>query len=150
MKQFLAVDRILEVGDDTLVATKGFSGRERYFEVHLPPNNPVVPGTYLLEGLCDCVRWLTELRSDFARTATLRGLGNGKFTRMVRPGEVVTLKVVRESVDDGRETFTGECRVGREAVGSADLTVEVVAVADALYARTRAETVRYLRTEAQP
>jgi 3-hydroxymyristoyl/3-hydroxydecanoyl-(acyl carrier protein) dehydratase len=143
MKDFIPIDRIVSLEPPELRAKKGFSGREDYFEAHLPPNNPIVPGVYLLEGLCECARWLTELGSSFERTLALRGLRDAKFTRPVRPGDSVELRVRQEPSPTGA-SFAGECWLGAERVAAAELIADTLPVTDPAYARQRADTLRFL------
>jgi hypothetical protein len=158
VRDFIAIDGIVGAGERSLSARKGFSGREEYFEAHLP-RNPVVPGVYLLESLSECVRWLVEMRSGFRRTTALRAVRQAKFTRPVRPGEVLALTVHRESGADqpetyrgeGRmETYRGEGRIGLSGVVSAELDVETVAVTDHAYAAHRRDTLRFLLPQTEP
>jgi 3-hydroxyacyl-[acyl-carrier-protein] dehydratase len=143
MKDFIPIDRIVSAEPLRLSASKGFCGRETYFEAHLP-GNPVVPGVYLLEGLSECVRWIVELRSGFTRTIALRGVDQAKFTRPVRPGEVIALSVRRESGDDRLESYLGEGRVGDSPAAAARLFAESVAVSDPAYAAHRRDALRFL------
>ncbi len=143
MRDFIPIDEILAWDPHTLHGRKGFSGREPYFEAHFP-KYPVVPGTYLLEGLCECIRWWTELRSDFAETVAVRGVKGAQFTRFVRPGDRVTLRVALQGEVDRLRTFRGECRVDGDVIGHATLTTSGMAVKDPAYAAHRRGVFRYL------
>lgn len=146
MRDFVPIDQILQLTDGTFKGRKGFSGREEYFEKHFT-NNPVVPGTYLLEAMCECIRWWTEIPSDFSKTIQVRRIENAKFTHMVRPGQLVDVAVALDEEDGWLRTFAGECSLGLARVGTALLTIGMIDVSDPAYPTHRREVLRFLAAE---
>lgn len=91
----LLVDRVLEVEPGVrLKALKNVSTNEPWFQGHFP-DNPVMPGVLLLEGMAQASILLAYLSApDGDRPLHLfAGVENARFKRLVRPGDQLVYEV---------------------------------------------------------
>jgi len=88
--RFTLVDRVLECGDDRIVALKQVTRAEEYLGDHFP-GFPVLPGVMMLEAMVQAARHLVAGRST-ARLVlgSVRAL---KYGAMVRPGDGLLVEV---------------------------------------------------------
>jgi len=95
-------------------------GDEFFLRGHFP-GNPVVPGVILCEIMAQssCILLGDELRG---RTPYLAGLGNVRFRRPVRPGEVIQTRVSLKRHKLGIYQLTGEARVAGEVCAEGEFT----------------------------
>ena len=95
---FLFVDRVVEVGDDRLVAERTFRPDEAFYEGHYP-GNPITPGVILSEACFQAAAVLLVLRlraeggDASAKTPVLVRVDEARFRRIVRPGETIRIEV---------------------------------------------------------
>ena len=100
--KFNLLDKILEISDTRIVATKHVSLAEEYLADHFP-SFPVLPGVMMLEALTQAAGWLLHRRSGFARSfAVLKEARNVKYGNFVAPGNHL-----RVEVELIKETETG-------------------------------------------
>ncbi len=82
----LLIDRVLEEGEDWVKVLKNVTINEPFFVGHFP-EEPVMPGNLILEGMAQAAGVL------IARSLSTRGIGylvgvdRAKFRRPVRPGD---------------------------------------------------------------
>jgi len=127
---FLLIDEIVELEPGKrVVAKKYLKEDEFWFKGHFP-GNPVQPGVLTIEMLAQagavCVLSMPQYKG---RTAYFARINNAKFTRVVKPGETLTLEVelvkLRSSIGIGMAvaTVNGEKAVTAEitfAIGKAE------------------------------
>jgi len=93
---FRLIDKVIERGDDRLVAIKQVSLSEEYLQDHFP-TFPVLPGVLMLEAMVQAARELAD-PEDRANPplvlASVRALKYGKF---VTPGSTIRVTVQRKS-----------------------------------------------------
>lgn len=87
----LLVDRVLEATEERVRTLKNVSFNEKVFTGHFP-DQPIYPGVYLVEGMCQTAQILMG-----ARMAVTAKLDEFKFSRQVIPGDQVEFEVTRES-----------------------------------------------------
>ncbi len=75
---FLLIDRVIELGEDKVVALKNVTINEPFFVGHFP-GHPIMPGVLLLEAM--------------AQTGGVMALDKVKFRRPVVPGDQLRLEV---------------------------------------------------------
>ena len=106
--RFELIDRVLESGDDRLVAVKAVTAAEEYLQDHFP-SFPVLPGVMMLEAMVQAARAQIERSGEPVGTVPLvlgrvRGL---KYGRFVPPGSVIRVVVERTKSEEGTFGFTG-------------------------------------------
>lgn len=97
----LLIDRVLTLEPgQSAVAQKNVTINEAVFQGHFP-GNPVLPGVMILESMAQtgAVALLT-LPQFKGRTAYFGGIKSAKFRRVVRPGDVLEIKVTLEKLKD--------------------------------------------------
>ena len=77
--RFHLLDRVEEVSDTRIVATKAVSQAEEYLADHFP-TFPVLPGVLMLEAATQAAAWLAFRRTRFAVSVAVL-----KSARNVRP-----------------------------------------------------------------
>ncbi len=95
---FLLVDRVLEVGDDKIVAIKNVTINEPFFPGHFP-GHPIMPGVLLIEAMAQAggILALRTLEASGAQPADhviyFMAIDKAKFRKPVVPGDQVRLEV---------------------------------------------------------
>jgi len=123
---FLLIDEIVEMEPGKrIVAKKYLKEDEFWFKGHFP-GNPVQPGVLTIEMLAQagavCVLSMPQYKG---RTAYFARINDAKFSRMVKPGETLTLEVelvkLRSSIGIGMAVAT----VDGEKAASAEITFAI-------------------------
>ena len=119
---FLFVDRVVSCTDKAIVGRKNVSINEWYFQGHFP-DNPVVPGVLLIEGLAQTAAIFGHLNSLMKDSnCYLTEIIKARFRKQAVPGDVLyyhgTLVKQRKSFF----WFDGEVYIDDEVVASAQLS----------------------------
>jgi 3-hydroxyacyl-[acyl-carrier-protein] dehydratase len=121
---FLMVDRIIDIrGDEHGIGIKNVTANEPHFLGHFP-NNPVMPGVLVLEGMAQtagtlCIRALPgQVKPGLVYFLTI---DKAKFRKPVVPGDVLEYHVTRIKRRKNMWWFRGEAKVGAEIVAEAEL-----------------------------
>lgn len=123
---FVMIDRVAEMGDDTLTAIKNVTINEPFFQGHYP-GNPVMPGVLQVEALAQAAGILMTRRHDMeGKTALFMSCDKVKWRKPVRPGDQLNIKVKLTKVRGTIACAEGECGVGGQVVCSADLMFAIV------------------------
>jgi len=121
---FLLVDRIIDIrGDEHGIGIKNVTINEPHFLGHFP-NNPVMPGVLVLEGMAQtagtlCIRSLpgqTKLNVVYFLT-----IDKAKFRKPVLPGDVLEYHMTRTARRKNMWWYRGEAKVAGELVAEAEL-----------------------------
>lgn len=93
------IDRVDELDpDQSIVATKNVTIDEGFFQGHFP-GNPVMPGVLIIETLAQAASILILKSPQFyKKTAYLGAIHKARFRQVVRPGDVLKLKVTMKKV----------------------------------------------------
>jgi 3-hydroxyacyl-[acyl-carrier-protein] dehydratase len=146
----LFIDRITEcVPMKYAKGVKLFSCSEWYFLGHFP-DNPVVPGTVLIESLAQ-VFLMTFLCVDENKglSAVSNRYGNVRFKRKIVPGEKLDITAELKSFRRGIAIGKAEGRVNGELAVSFDCTIVVTSIFSA-FQRGDAEPQKYIEHEVIP
>ena len=121
---FLLVDRIVQIrGDESGIGIKNVTANEPQFQGHFP-NNPVMPGVLVLEGMAQtagtlCIRALPgQAKPSLVYFLTI---DKAKFRKPVVPGDVLEYHMTRIKRRKNMWWFRGEAKVGGEIVAEAEL-----------------------------
>jgi 3-hydroxyacyl-[acyl-carrier-protein] dehydratase len=121
---FLLVDRIIDIrGDEHGIGIKNVTINEPHFVGHFP-NNPVMPGVLLLEGMAQTAGTLC-IRSMPARTRPalvyFLTIDKAKFRKPVVPGDTLEYHMTRTAHRRNMWWYRGEAKVAGELVAEAEL-----------------------------
>lgn len=96
---FLFIDKVISITEDEVVAQKNVSMNEWFFSGHFP-NKPVMPGVIIIEAVAQTagVLFLSNFKEKDEYLALLLGVESFKFKKIVKPGDVLTIKVKKVRV----------------------------------------------------
>jgi 3-hydroxyacyl-[acyl-carrier-protein] dehydratase len=121
---FLLVDRIYAIrGDESCIGVKNVTANEPFFQGHFP-DNPVMPGVLLLEGMAQtagAICGLAQKRTGPAARVLFLTIDKAKFRRPVVPGDVVEYHMSKMSRRRTMWWFRGEAKVGGQLAAEAEL-----------------------------
>ena len=96
---FLLVDRVVEIGDDKIVALKNVTINEPFFPGHFP-GHPIMPGVLLIEAMAQAggILALRTLEAAGQKPSDhviyFMAIDKAKFRKPVVPGDQVRIEVV--------------------------------------------------------
>lgn len=119
---FLMVDKIVEFeAHKKIVGIKNVSINEPFFTGHFP-DNPIMPGVLILEGMAQTGGILLFNHKDSAgRTAYFVGLNKVKFRKAVIPGDILRIEVTVTNLRSRLVMLHGIVHVGSDIVTEADI-----------------------------
>ena len=121
---FLLVDRIIAIkGDESCIGIKNVTINEPFFQGHFP-DNPVMPGVLLLEGMAQTAGALcgfSQGRTGPAARVFFLTIDKAKFRRPVVPGDVVEYNMHKLAHRKTMWWFRGEAKVDGQLVAEAEL-----------------------------
>lgn len=126
---FLMIDRVVDRGEDRVVALKNVTANEPYFQGHFPaPLEAVMPGALILEAMAQTAAFLVlegPVQQPRAREGYLVGVERARFRRKVVPGDQLRIEAVRLRVK--RDLIQADVRasVSGETAATATLTLIV-------------------------
>ena len=125
---FLMIDRVVELEHaKRIVCLKNVSFNEPHFSGHFPAN-PIMPGVLITEALAQAGAILLALGAEDAKgkLAVLTGIENGKFRRVVRPGDQLRLEVTLERYRRGFGRASGVASVDGDMAAEVTLSFAFV------------------------
>ena len=121
---FLLVDRITDFEPNKrIVGIKNVTINEPFFQGHFP-GHPVMPGVLVIEALAQTGGILTQLSHQTGAEGKLFYLvkiDNAKFSRMVVPGDQLTLEVELKRTIRNMALYQGVAKVDGEQVACAEI-----------------------------
>ncbi|HEY1554296.1 MAG TPA: 3-hydroxyacyl-ACP dehydratase FabZ [Kofleriaceae bacterium] len=118
---FLLVDRVIELGEDKVVALKNVTINEPFFQGHFP-GAPVMPGVLQIEAMAQTGGILASRAVQFDPTTHVMlfmAIDAVKFRKAVVPGDQLRIEVV--PLRKGKIfKMKGEITVGGQVVSSAE------------------------------
>ena len=126
---FLFIDEIVEMNEDSIVATRTVRADEPQFQGHYP-GRPIMPGVLLCETIVQCGAYLMAIKmgEDASMTGApvVARMNNVKFKRMVVPGDALRIESEHLRTMRGAHMMTGRIRRDGKIVASLDYTVMLV------------------------
>jgi 3-hydroxyacyl-[acyl-carrier-protein] dehydratase len=120
---FLLVDRITDIrGDEHGIGIKNVTINEPHFMGHFP-NNPVMPGVLVLEGLAQTggILAIKALGQTKPKLVYFLTIDKAKFRKPVIPGDVLEYHLDRLQRRRNMWWYRGVAKVGGEVVAEAEL-----------------------------
>ncbi len=119
---FLLIDRVLEMGDDSIRAVKNVTFNEPHFQGHFP-GVPVMPGVLVVEAMAQAGGFLlfsqVEDRDD--KLIYFTGIDNCRFRKPVVPGDQVIFEVEVVAKRKNFAKIRGRALVDGEVVCEAEM-----------------------------
>ena len=125
----LFVDKVMEIGSDSIVGVKNYSIGEPFFQGHFP-QEPVVPGVFLIEAAAQIAGILVisqNKETDKSFSTYLMKVDSAKFRHKVSPGDTVVFKIRMTSpIRRNTASVRGVGFVGNKLVFETDLLAQVI------------------------
>jgi len=124
---FLLVDRVDEIGDDRIVASKMVSRNEPHFEGHFP-GNPVMPGVLIIEALAQAGALYAARLTKFdpeRQVIYFMAIDKAKFRKPVLPGDHLVLEVTPLRKGGAIWKMRGEAKVDGLVVAEAEFMASI-------------------------
>ena len=118
---FVMVDRIVDIhGDESAVGIKNVTINEPQFLGHFP-DNPVMPGVLLLEGMAQTagILVLRLMQSQEPRGVYLLTIDKAKFRKPAVPGDRIEYHVRKSAQRRNMWWYSAEAKVGSTVIAEA-------------------------------
>ena len=122
------VDKILEIGPNTIVGVKNVTANEPFFTGHFP-DEPVMPGVLQVEAMAQCggLLVLNQLEEPERWSTYFMKIDDVKFRHKVVPGDTLLFRVeLLHPVRHGVSSMKGYMFVGDKVVSEATFTAQIV------------------------
>jgi len=88
---FLFVDEVIDISNNSIRAKRTIHPDEYFFTGHFP-SEPIMPGVLIVEAIAQAGAILI-MRKYQGAIPLFMGIDKARFRRIVRPGDIITLKV---------------------------------------------------------
>ncbi|UCH94087.1 MAG: beta-hydroxyacyl-ACP dehydratase [Candidatus Aminicenantes bacterium] len=127
--RYYLIDRIIEMEKNVRAkGIKNCSMTEDFFTEHFP-QQPVMPGLLMMEGLVQLSSWLISYSTDFKKKGLLQNISVAKYWNLATPGDQLTLTTEIKNRKDGPDTemdFKGTVKRDDQKIATAQFTLRVV------------------------
>ena len=124
---FLLVDKVVEMGSDSIVGIKNVTMNEMHFLRHFP-NEPVMPGVLIVEAMAQCAGLLvlSQVEDPKNYSTYFLKIDNVKFRQKVVPGDTLVMKIVfLTDVRRGIANIKGYAFVQGKIATEAEMTAQI-------------------------
>lgn len=128
----LMVDRIVEIGENSIVGIKNVTVNEPHFVGHFP-GYPVMPGVMIIEAMAQVAGILvaTVAPHTRGRIMFLASVDEAKFRRPVVPGDQLRIRMELIRLKHTIAKMKGEATVGGQVAAEATLMCKLTDQASA-------------------
>ena len=122
------VDKVVELGANTIVGIKNITSNEPFFQGHFP-EEPVMPGVLMVEAMAQCggLLVLNTLEEPERWSTYFMKIDDVKFRQKVVPGDTLLFKVeLLAPVRHGISSMKGYMFVGDNVVAEATFTAQII------------------------
>lgn len=125
---FLMVDKIMEIGEETIVGVKNITMNEPIFTGHFP-GNPVFPGVLMIEAMAQVggIFSLSKVEEPHLYSTYFMKIDNVKFKQKVIPGDTIVFDLkLLSPMRRGLVNMGGVGYVNGKPVVEAEMLAQVV------------------------
>lgn len=125
---FLLIDRVYELTEDRVMGTKNVSMNEPFFVGHFP-DEPVMPGVLIMEGLAQMggILALSQVPDPENYLTYFLKMNDVRWRQKVVPGDVLVYEMVLvEPIRRGIVHMFGKAYVNNKLVAEGDLMAQIV------------------------
>ncbi len=122
----LLVDKITEIGEDSITGIKNVTMNEWFFQGHYP-GEPIMPGVLIVEAMAQTggVLLMKKLEGQQGKSIYFMSIDGVKFRKPVVPGDTLTFKIKIEKFKGKIGKIRGEAFVDGQLAAEADMMAMV-------------------------
>ena len=124
---FLFVDKVVELTENKIKATREMRSDESFFQGHFP-GNPIMPGVLICESIFQAAGILLSniLGGVGGSTPVLTRISNAKFKNIVRPGDLLELQAEVVETVSNASFMKGSASVAGKTAVTVEFAVSIV------------------------
>jgi UDP-3-O-[3-hydroxymyristoyl] N-acetylglucosamine deacetylase/3-hydroxyacyl-[acyl-carrier-protein] dehydratase len=125
---FLLIDRVMEISEDRVVGIKNVTMNEPFFMGHFP-NEPVMPGVLIIEGLAQLggILALGQVPDPENYSTYFLKMNDVRWRQKVVPGDMLIYEMVLlEPIRRGIVHMFGKAYVNNKVIAEGDLMAQIV------------------------
>jgi UDP-3-O-[3-hydroxymyristoyl] N-acetylglucosamine deacetylase/3-hydroxyacyl-[acyl-carrier-protein] dehydratase len=125
---FLMVDKVMSIGEETIVGVKNITMNEPIFTGHFP-GNPVFPGVLQIEAMAQVggIFALSKVDEPHLYSTYFMKIDNVKFKQKVLPGDTIVFELrLLSPIRRGLVNMGGEGYVNGKVVVEAEMLAQVI------------------------
>jgi UDP-3-O-[3-hydroxymyristoyl] N-acetylglucosamine deacetylase/3-hydroxyacyl-[acyl-carrier-protein] dehydratase len=125
---FLLVDKVMEIGEESIIGVKNVTMNEPMFQGHFP-GNPVFPGVLQIEAMAQCggIFSLSKVEDPHLYSTYFMKIDNVKFKKKVLPGDTLVFELnLLSPMRRGLVNMGGKAYVNGQLVMEAEMLAQVI------------------------
>ncbi len=125
---FLLVDKVMEIGEESIIGVKNVTMNEPMFTGHFP-GNPVFPGVLQIEAMAQAggIFALSKVEDPHLYSTYFMKIDNVKFKQKVVPGDTLVFELnLLSPIRRGLVNMGGKAYVNGKVVMEADMLAQII------------------------